>query len=63
MKNKLDYLLATINDQKPPPNLINELPEYERLSLEEMKKKTKTELFINIVNCLTGNEIILYFKN
>ena len=64
MRVKLDYLLASLLDQKSLlEKMSDELPDYERTSLEILDKETKIQLFVNIVNCLSGKDVILYFKD
>ena len=64
MRAKLDYLLASLLEQKSVLSMMNEdLPDYEKSSLEILDKETKIQLFVNIVNCLTGKDVILYFKD
>ena len=64
MKVKLDYLLATLLEQKSLIEMLSgELPDYEQSSLEGLDKETKLQLFISIVNCLSGRDVILHIKD
>ena len=64
MQVKLEYLLSKILDKAETniPN-ISELPDYERNSLDQLNKETGIQLFCNIVNCLSGKDVVLYFRD
>lgn len=63
METKLEYLLTKI-DKKVPTNYLSEiLPEYQKNSLDQLNLETGAHLFCNIVNCLSGKEIVLYFRD
>jgi hypothetical protein len=55
---KLRYLESVILDLKKEQDLITELPEFERLSLLQMSRENQITLFISIVKCYSGKEII-----
>lgn len=63
MQLKLEYLLFKIEGKNHPNLHENSLPEYEKNSLDSLNKETGINLFCNIVNCLSGKEVILYFRD
>ena len=63
MEIKLQYLLARV-ENKPIKNFsIDSLPEYQKNSLDQLNVETGTHLFCNIVNCLSGKDVVLYFRD
>jgi hypothetical protein len=61
VETKLDYLLCLIEGHQVPPPLA--LPELEKNSLDEVSAESRVNLFCSIVNCLSGKDEVLYFKN
>ena len=63
MSIKLQYLENKILNRP----IVNEeyklLPEYELESLEQCDKQSQAMLFVSIVKCLSGKEVIVYFTN
>ena len=63
MQTKLDYLLSRIQNKSPPSTDDIGLPEYEKSSLDALGKDTAISLFCNIVNCLSGKQVVLYIRH
>ena len=61
MELKLRYLEASITGKAEEPQLINDLPEFEKMSLQMMDAAAKTSLFNSIIKCLAGREVVTYF--
>lgn len=63
MMAKLQYLESVILELGREQQLMALLPEFELMSLQQMEREGQIELFINLVKCLAGKEVIEYFSN
>lgn len=62
MLAKLNFLDELIQQHKVNESLVELLPYYEREALEELKPEVQIAIFISIINCLAGKEVITYCR-
>lgn len=62
MLAKLNILDELIQLNKVNESLVELLPYYEREALEDLKPEVQIVIFISIVNCLAGKEVITYCR-
>lgn len=62
MLAKLNFLDELIQQHKVNESLVELLPYYERDALEELKPEIQIAIFISIINCLAGKEVITYCR-
>jgi hypothetical protein len=62
MLAKLEFLMSLIEIEKVNESIVEQLPYYERQTLEELPLDAQTDLFVSIIRCLSGKEIVTFFK-
>ena len=55
MKAKLKYIESSVLEKHNPEESSNLLPDFERLSLQEMNKETQKAFFVNIIRCFVSS--------